>query len=381
VKKILLIHNTYKNIGGEDIAVENEIFFLKEYFEVETLYFSNKKLLSFQNVISFLTGSNNKSNKILLKKINEFKPDYAYVHNTWYNASLGIFKILSSRNISVLLKLHNFRYFCTRSIFSVDHFGKNTICHACGSNKDDQGFFNRYFEDSIIKSILVALYGKRYFKLINTFNMKILVLTKFHKTFLQDLSIDAEKISVFPNYIQTKAKSSEKKENTVVYAGRVSQEKGVEELIEAFINTDNINNVTLKIIGDGPKLAYLKKKYPHPLVNFLGVISNKEVLDHISSSLAVVTATKMFEGQPTLLCEASSLGVPSIFPVSGGIGEFFPSDYCLSYDQFNYGELTRKLEMIFDKNFAKNIGNENFLFLEKYLSMKELHYSINKILL
>ena len=89
----------------------------------------------------------------------------------------------------------------------------------------------------------------------------------------------------------------------------------------------------------------------------------------------------MFEGQPTLLCEASSLGVPSIFPVSGGIGEFFPSDYCLSYDQFNYGELTRKLEMIFDKNFAKNIGNENFLFLEKYLSMKELHYSINKILL
>ena len=29
VKKILVIHNSYKNTGGEDIAVENEILFEK----------------------------------------------------------------------------------------------------------------------------------------------------------------------------------------------------------------------------------------------------------------------------------------------------------------------------------------------------------------
>ena len=47
VKKILVIHNSYKNTGGEDIAVENEVLFLKKYFEVETLFFSNIERKSF----------------------------------------------------------------------------------------------------------------------------------------------------------------------------------------------------------------------------------------------------------------------------------------------------------------------------------------------
>ena len=29
MKKILIIHNNYRNIGGEDIAVKNEISYLK----------------------------------------------------------------------------------------------------------------------------------------------------------------------------------------------------------------------------------------------------------------------------------------------------------------------------------------------------------------
>ena len=38
MKKILLIHNKYRYMGGEDIAVENELSFLKDKFEVETLF-------------------------------------------------------------------------------------------------------------------------------------------------------------------------------------------------------------------------------------------------------------------------------------------------------------------------------------------------------
>ena len=37
MKKILLVHNTYKYLGGEDIAVTKEIEFLKKHCQVETL--------------------------------------------------------------------------------------------------------------------------------------------------------------------------------------------------------------------------------------------------------------------------------------------------------------------------------------------------------
>ena len=46
--------------------------------------------------------------------LTDFKPDFAYVHNTWFGANLGIFKILKSHKVKTVLKLHNFRYDCAR---------------------------------------------------------------------------------------------------------------------------------------------------------------------------------------------------------------------------------------------------------------------------
>ena len=41
MKKLLIVHTNYQNKGGEDIAVEKEISFLKRNYEVKTLIFSN----------------------------------------------------------------------------------------------------------------------------------------------------------------------------------------------------------------------------------------------------------------------------------------------------------------------------------------------------
>ena len=60
----------------------------------------------------------NKLNEV----VEDFAPDIAYVHNTWFKGSLGIFKALEKKNIQTVLKLHNFRYDCTRSLFSKYHF-------------------------------------------------------------------------------------------------------------------------------------------------------------------------------------------------------------------------------------------------------------------
>ena len=72
-----------------------------------------------------------------------------------------------------------------------------------------------------------------------------------------------------------------------------------------------------------------------------------------------MTATRLYEGQPTLLCEASSLGVPSIFPRSGGIEEFFPDNYSLSFNQFDYKDLENKLKSVTSEETLKKIGDEN----------------------
>ena len=116
-----------------------------------------------------------------------------------------------------------------------------------------------------------------------------------------------------------------------------------------------LKNIILKIIGVGEDLDKLQNTY-HDNVEFLGKISNEETLKIIKNSLAVVTATKMYEGQPRLLCEASSMGVPSIFPNFGGMVEFFPEDYKLKFEQYNYLDLEKKLHMLKDISLLESLA-------------------------
>ncbi len=379
MKKILVIHNKYRYIGGEDIAVENEILFLKKNFNVETLYFSNNEATKRENISALLFKKNKKSNQRLVNCIEEFRPDYVYVHNTWFNASLGIFEILDRYNIKTILKLHNFRYFCTRSFFSSKHFQGKDICNACGAKNKRFKIFNKYYEDAFFKSIFISIYGKKYFKIIKNSNFKILVLTDFHKNFLKQLSISDNRIQIFPNYLDIDSIKLEHPINTILYAGRISEEKGIEELINTFLSLDDLV-MKLKIIGEGPMLQELKSKYENSKIEFLGKLTNDEVLKEISMSKAVVSATKMYEGQPTLLCEASALGVPAIFPNTGGIVEFFPKNYKLSYEQFNYEDLRDKLQSINNQDSLNELGKENKDFIINKLDKDVLLDQFNKIL-
>ena len=94
MKKILILHNKYIAKGGEDIAVQREIELLKEKYIVKELIFDNKDTGILNTLIIFLTNSNFRVNKIIKNTINDFQPNYVYIHNTWFTISLQIFKIL-----------------------------------------------------------------------------------------------------------------------------------------------------------------------------------------------------------------------------------------------------------------------------------------------
>lgn len=370
--KILIVHNKYSQLGGEDVAVDNEIELLSDYFNVETIFFKNEIKSYLSQFIYFIRNNNKTSVSELEKKIKEFQPDIAYVHNTWFKASLAIFNVLRKHNIKTLVKLHNFRYDCTRFFLKHNHLKTDHTCPKCGMINKRSSFFNKYFKESFLKSVFMIIYGKKYFKILNRYELKILVLTNFHKKYLTSLGIQSSKIYVSRNPVKMNNKKLDNsKKNYFVYSGRISEEKGVNELINAFLDS-NIKDFGLKIVGDGPDLKKLKNKYSKNNIEFLGLIPNKESLKIIENSIAVITATKLYEGQPMLLCEASSLGVPSIFPNFGGISEFFPENNQLAFEQFNYVDLLKKINMFCDSDFINKAGVENKNYIEDKLNSKNL---------
>tara|TARA_B100001564_G_scaffold244539_1_gene207283 strand:+ start:4734 stop:5894 length:1161 start_codon:yes stop_codon:yes gene_type:complete len=379
MKKVLIIHNKYQNIGGEDIAVSNEINFLKKSFQIDTIIFENTISNKFKQILSFILNNNKSSNKAIVNKINEFKPDIVYIHNTWFKVSLGIFSILEKFDIPVYLKVHNFRYFCTRQLLSSKHFDDKEFCAGCGNYLKHKYLINRYYKDSFLKSLLVLRYGVKYYKILKNNKINILVLTEFHKKFMETLGINQNKIKVFPNFTPNNSVSSILKKNQIIYAGRISEEKGIEEVILAFKKA-NIQEINLLIVGDGPDKHTLKTKYESKNIIFLGQLDNKEVINLISESLAVVTGTKLYEGQPTLLCEASMMSVPSFFPKSGGIEEFFPQNTMLSFQNKNYEELTDKFSLLEDLTLLKDEGIRNKKFINDYLNEEKLSNNFSNII-
>ena len=370
MKKLLIVHNKYQNIGGEDIAVVEEEKILSQHFEVEAIYFENEIKNIFQLILSFLFSTNLKSNMILKNKITEFNPDIIYVHNSWFTLSLGIFKIAKKMNIKLILKIHNFRYHCTKSHLAENHLNFEDFCQGCGFSNDKKRFYNKYFDKSFIKSFFVNLYGKRYIKVIEDESIPLILLTEFHKKFMVEHKYRNNNIYVIPNYISPNENKTYSKSKYIVYAGRISKEKGVEELLKSFLSS-NLNDFKLKIIGDGPLLNTLTKNYQQENIEFLGKQNNSTVLDIISKSVAVISCTKLYEGQPTLLCEASAIGVPSIFPNTGGVLEFFYPNYELCFNQFDYQDLVNKLNKLNEQELLNKIGNNSKEFYGKEFSKKE----------
>ena len=98
-QKILVVNTKYRVFGGEDANIVDELQFLKKYFIVDYLEYKNSDKITFSDLIGFLTLSNPTSNRRLKSKINTFNPDIVYVHNSWFKAGLGIYRLLKKENI------------------------------------------------------------------------------------------------------------------------------------------------------------------------------------------------------------------------------------------------------------------------------------------
>lgn len=357
MKKILVIHNKYRIFGGEDSNISDEIRILEKNNNVEYLEFDNSEKLKIIDLLFFAIKSNFISNKILKKKLIQFKPDYVYIHNTWFRANLGLFSVLQKHQINTILKIHNFRYECTKYFTSKNHLKSFNQCPMCGYNRS--GLFNKYFLDSFLKSFFMILYGKKYFKILVKNNIQLLVLNSFHYDKLISHGIPKSKIKIAynPIYLDPNLKNIyNPKSQYILYAGSLTDSKGILQLIETW-NKFGSDNLKLKIAGDG-KLKEFVKLSSSQRLEYLGVLENFETLNLIKHARAVISFTNMYEGQPRILNEAASYGVPSIFPNFGGMIDYFPDNYLLAFDQFDYKDALNKLNYLNDEDQLKKISKE-----------------------
>ena len=165
-----------------------------------------------------------------------------------------------------------------------------------------------------------------------------------------------------------------KKENLIVFAGKLNYAKGYYIFLEAILKIlSKHKNWKAKIIGDDPR-PYHKKS--HENLEYTGWITHKKTLD-IFTKAAIVTIPSLWEeplGRTSI--EASSRGCATILSKSGGLVETNNNGIFLKDNSKN--ELFKNIdELIINKKKRHTLMKNNLRNFK--LTIKKTIYDTDKI--
>ena len=381
--KILFIHNKYKQYGGEDVAAELESTVLKEKGnEVEILFFENKIKQNFFSRIGMSLRSiyNFTSARKVSKVIGRFKPDIIHIHNLFFVASPAILYASARHKIPIILTLHNYRLICSNALLLRD----NKICELCIHKKFPlSGIRYKCYRNSTAATAVVTAITAIH-KFIGTWKNKVttyIVSNEFSKSRLIDssLKLPESKMIVKPNFVTDPGEGNKHREDFFLFAGRISSEKGVHILLEAFAQ---LPFQKIIIIGDGPEKEDLQNKYSaYSNIYFAGKKSRNEVLETMKRCKAFICTSIWYEFTPFTNFEAFATGTPVIASRVGSMINSITDGYDgLHFNVGDADDLRQKVKLFLQQteNSSDYYKNARQTYLEKY--HPEVYYkSIIKI--
>ena len=80
-----------------------------------------------------------------------------------------------------------------------------------------------------------------------------------------------------------------------------------------------------------------------------------------------------------MLSEALSMGIPAIYPSFGGMKEYFPDDYKLSFTQFNYDDLVAKMYLLLDDDFVESERKKILNYFKKNFETESILKKFNDL--
>lgn len=254
----------------------------------------------------------------ITRLIEDVCPDIAHAHNVYHHISPSIFSVLKRAAIPTVMTAHDLKLACP-AYKMLTHDG---VCERCKGGKIYHVMRQRCIKDSLALSGLVFLETlvHRSLGLYRDNLDRIVVPSHFYHEKLIEWGWPADKLTYIPNFVDldlTQVPAG--RGDYFLYAGRLSEEKGLFTLIEATAEARK----KLLIAGSGYLLHSLKH-FAVKLgadVEFLGHLQAKHLHQIINGATALVLPSQWYENAPMSILEAYILGVPVIGSRIGGIPE------------------------------------------------------------
>ncbi len=397
--KVLLINNCFFRRGGSEAVYFGTADLLREMGH-DVAFFSmedDKNIHTDQPVYIVRRGGrltqmrnyfkNLEAAKMLESILKKEKPDIAHVHLFWGGISPSIFKVLHKHGVPLVHTVHDYRMVCPAYTF---RNGKGEACEKCKGGRFIECFKGRCSKGSAIQSALMT--AEMYYRNKKWHPAKeldgIIYVSNFAKQKHEEL--DSRFVKT-PNVVLYNFSTVGEQYPPLVkdggyylFYGRLSHEKGVETLVNAFAKHPELQ---LKVVGTGPKEDELKQK-GCANIEFLGYKNGDELFNLVRNAKFVCVPSEWYENNPMTIVEAYSMGVPVIGASIGGIPEIIEDGHtgylfesgnvdslditiqkseALKFEE--YSKLKYAAQAFAERNFNKERHYENLIkFYERIIS-------------
>jgi glycosyltransferase involved in cell wall biosynthesis len=375
--KILLVHNRYQQRGGEDIIFEQDKKNLERSGNIVVTYErSNHEIEDWSifqraSLIKRIVWSGDTVRRFSSLLCRE-TPDVVHVHNTFIMVSPSIYSACRTYRVPVVQTLQNYRLMCPGGLF----FRDGQICEDCVENGLWSGIRHGCYRNSRTQTAGVALMLavhrrlKTYEELVNCG----VAATEFAREKFIEAGFDPNRIVVKPNFVDPDPGPRTCSDDFVVYAGRLSYEKGLATLFDAWRLLDN--KCALKVVGDGPLRKSLETKVNElgvRNVSFCGHLSREQTIAMVKRARFQIVPSVCYENFPMAIVEAFGCGVPVVCSQLGGMKEIVTDKVTgLHFTPGDEQDLARKVEWAW--NHPAEVENMGHAARRKY----EAEYTAEK---
>ena len=327
----VIARDTYRIMEKKGYDVElfcSKDFLPEEHRKYEYLfpedYNTAKKYI--KNIIKYYY--NYKSAQNLKKVISDYKPDIIHIHSLIYSSmTYAVLKPCIKSKVPIIMTQHNTFLVCPMMTLTKGNEEKCDKILCKGYNKLPC-FYNNCapngFEQSFrwgLFSFICKLTG--YDKHVTLFTTPSQALKDL--LVQADIGVTEDKVSVIHNFLcmeDTEITPVYTNKGYFLYIGRLSKEKGVSYLLQAFNGLPK--NIKLHISGSGQEEKFLKKYVEDNKMDnviFIGQKNKKELYEEIKNCIATILPSNCFETFGMANIESFIHGKPVIASNIGGIPE------------------------------------------------------------
>jgi len=322
--RVLQIFNRYLEYGGEQGSVGRIGDTMQEIADVEYFLTSSEQLLGRRRPEEMVKAAAFAfHNPQVIERLRRYQKigrfDIWLIHNVFPAMSPSVYALAFNLGIPVVQYLHNYRMSCVNGYF-LNH---GETCTSCIHGNFTKAALTGCWHNSRLISgwmgaVMMRVRAMGVFGKVAAW----VALSQRQRELHAEMGIPAERIHINPHFfLRREDLFIEAPGRDVLFVGRLSKEKGAEQLLDAWKRTDR-GEAKLLLAGDGPEKAALENKIAAENiggVEFLGFVAKEDQAAMWKRAVFSVVPSIWQEPLPTVVFEAWERGRPVVVSDAGGL--------------------------------------------------------------